>query len=119
MRQLLSTFRKLLGLDDAVARLAADEARVLEKRAVEADEGRHALDHVFLERPQHPPPRVLAVDAVHAQLRDERVVQADDLAPRSDAGVDAHSRPGRLPVARDPPWRRQEAGGGVLRVDAA
>ena len=119
MRQLLRPLRKLLRLDDAVARLARDEARVLEQRAVEADERRDALDLVLAERAQHPAARVLAVDAVDAQLGDQRVVEADDLAALGDAGIDAHARPGRLAVARDPPGRRQEAGGRVLGVDAA
>ena len=46
---------------------------------MEADERRHSADLVLAERAQHPPARVLAVDAVDAQLRDQRVVEADDL----------------------------------------
>ena len=56
-----------------------DEARVLEQRPVEAEQRRHAADPVLVERAEHPPPRVLAVDAVDAELRDQRVVEADDL----------------------------------------
>ena len=54
-----------------------DEARVLEQRAVEAEQRRRAPRSTnSRERPQHPPPRVLAVDAVHDQLGDHRVVEA-------------------------------------------
>jgi hypothetical protein len=119
MRQLARALRKLLRLDDPVAGLAADEALVLEQRPVEADERRHAADLVLLERAEHAPPRVLAVDAVDDQLRDQRVVESDDLASFRHAGVDADTRPARLPVARDPPRARQEAGGRILSVDPA
>ena len=60
---------------------------------MEADERGHAADLVLAERAQHPAARVLAVDAVHAELRDQRVVEADDLAPLADAGVDPHPGP--------------------------
>jgi hypothetical protein len=119
MRQLLCTLRELLGLDHAPARLSAGEAVVLEQRAVEADERRHSADLVLGQRAQHPTARMLAVDAVNAELRDQRVVEADHLAPLANAGVDSHPRPTRLPVARDPPGRRQKAFGRILRVDSA
>src|SRR5688500_11025831 len=109
MRQLLRSLRKLLGLDHAVAGLAVREARMLEQSPVEAEERRYTLEHVLLEGAQHAPPSVLAVDAVHAELCDEGVVQADDLAPGRDARIDAHSRPRRLPVGRDPPRSGEEA----------
>ena len=98
MRQLLRTLRQLLRLGDAAARLAGGEALVLEQRAVEADERRHSADLVLAERAQHPAPRVLAVDAVHAELGDQRVVEADDLAPLA-------SRPNR-PARPGPPGSR-------------
>src|SRR5688572_4480976 len=115
MRQLLCTLRKPLGLDHSVTRAAVDETRVLEQCPVEAEQRRHACDLVLVERPQHAAPGVLSIDAVDAELRDERIVEADDFPPRVDAGVDAYARAGRLPVARDPPGRGQKAAGRVLR----
>src|SRR5918992_3707260 len=119
MRQLLRTLRELLRLHDSVARLAVREALVLEERAMESQQRCQSLDLVLLERAQHPRPGVLTIDSVYAQLRHERVVEADDLTAGRDAGGDADSRPCRLPIGRDPPRSRQEAGGDVLRVDAA
>ena len=83
-----------------------DEAVVREQRAVEADERRHAADLELRERPQHPPPRPLAVRVVDDQLRDQRVVQPLTSEPGRDARVDANARARRLAVARDPPRRR-------------
>ncbi len=119
MRQLLRPLRKLFRLHHAVAGLSTSEAVVLEQGLMEPDQRRHTVDLVLAERAQHPVSRVLAVDAVNAQLGDERVVEPDDLAARDHSGVDTHTRPTRLPVGRDPPRRRQEAGAHVLRVDAA
>ena len=48
---------------------------------MEAHERRDSFDLVLAERAEHAAPRVLAVDAVDAELGDERVVEADDLAP--------------------------------------
>ena len=42
MRQLFCTLCQLFGLDNAVTRRAFDEARVLEERAVEAEQSRDA-----------------------------------------------------------------------------
>ena len=53
--------------------------------------------------------RVLAVDAVHDQLRDHRVVDAGDLVARRDARVDAHARSRRLAIRGHETRRRQEA----------
>ena len=78
-------------LHEAEARLAGDEARVLEQRPVERDERRHALDHVLVERAQHAAAGALAVGVPDDELGDERVVEADDLrSPPS-----RRSRPGR------------------------
>ena len=96
-----------------------DEARMLEQRAVEADERLHAADLELLERAQHAPPRALAVGVAHDQLRDHRVVEVADLRARDHARVDAHARARRLAVRRDAARRRAEAGRHVLRVDAA
>src|SRR3954447_20422566 len=119
MRELLRTFRQLLRLDEAVARLPVHEARVAQQRLVEAEQRLDTADLELAERAQHATPRRLAVAVAHDQLRDHRVVQAADLRPGRDAGVDAHAGPRRLPVARDPPGAREEAVGRVLRVDAA
>src|SRR5437899_4420009 len=119
MRELLRTLRQLLGLDEAVTRLARDEAIVREQRLVEAEQRLDAADLELGERAQHPPARRLAVRVVHDQLRDHRVVEAADLRAPGDAGVDADTWPRRLPVARDPPGARQEALRRILRVDAA
>ena len=119
MRQLLSFFGQLLRLDDSMTRLSCDEAVVAEQGSMESDERLDALDLVLAERAEHPPSCVLAVSAVHAELRDQRVVQAHDLAAFGDARVDADPGTCRLPVARDPPGCGQEAGGWILGVDPA
>ncbi len=119
VRQLPRFLRELLRLDDAVAGGAVGEARMREQRAVEAEQRRHSADLVLVERAQHPEPRVLAVDAVHDQLRDHRVVQRRDLRAVLHARVHPHARPRRLAVARDPPGGREEAAGRVLGVDPA
>src|SRR5687767_3685295 len=118
MRQLLRTLRKLLRLDDPVARAAVDETGVLEQSPVEIEQRRYAFDPVLVERSKHPLPGVFPIDAVDAELRDQRVVETDDVPPRFDARVDPHARTRRLPVARDPPRRRQEAVGRILGVHA-
>ena len=119
MRQLLRLLGQLLRLDDPVAGLACDEAGMTEQRTMEADERLDPFDLVLAERPEHPPSRVFAVDAVDAELRYQRVVEAHDLAALADARVDPHAGPCRFPVARDPPRRRQEAGGRIFGVDPA
>src|SRR5215212_360430 len=119
MRKLLRTLRQLLRFDDAVTGVAGDEARVREERAVEPQQRLYAADLVLVERPEHPPARVVAVDAVHDELRDHRVVHRRDLTPAGDARVDADPRARRLAVARDPPRRRKEAVGRILSVDPA
>ena len=119
MRQLLCSFRKLLGFDYAATRLARGEATVLEQRPMEADERRDSLDLVLAERAQHPAASVVAVDAVDAELGDQRVVEPDDLAALGDSGIHSNAGPCRLAVARDPPGSRQKAGGRIFRVDAA
>ena len=92
---------ELVRLDEPVAGLALDEALVREQRLVEAEQRLRALDHELVERAQHPPPRVLAVDAVHDELRDHRVVERRrPRSPRATPGVDADARPRRLAVAR-------------------
>ena len=119
MRQLIRSLRQLLRLDDPVTRLRGDEARVLEQCLVEAEQRRNASDLVFAQGAQHPPPRVLAVDPVHNDLRDQGVVEADHLAARGHTRIDPDARPRRLPVARDPPRAGQKAVRRVLRVDPA
>src|SRR5947208_8814564 len=103
MRQLLRTLGEKLRLDDAVAGLARGEARVVEQRPVEADQRRHAADLELAERAQHPAPRVLPVDVLDDELRNERVVQPGNLRPDGDARIDTNPRARRLAVARDPP----------------
>jgi len=119
MGQLFRTLRQLLGLDDSVTRRPFGEAGVLEQSAMEAKERRDAADLEFAESSKHSTPRVLAIDPLDDQLRDERVVERRDLRARGHPGVDPHPRPARLPIARDPPRAGQEAVGRVLRVDAA
>ena len=86
---------------------------------MEPEQRRRPLDHELLERAEHAPASVLAVDVVDDQLGDHRVVETGDLVARADAGVDAHAGPARLAVGRDPPRRREEAAGDVLGVDPA
>ena len=106
-------------LDEPEARLAGDEARVVEERAVEAHERRDALDRVLAERAQHPPARPLAVGVPDDDLGDERVVEPDDLRALRDPAVDPHPRARGLAVGGDRPGRRQEPVRRVLGVDAA
>src|SRR2546423_5893326 len=119
MRQLLGSLGKLVRFHDAMTGFSGDKAGMLEQRPVETKQRSDAADLVLVERAQHPPPRVLAVDAVDDQLRDQRVVQADDFASRPNPRVDPDARTSRLPVARDPPWAGQKAVRRVLGVDAA
>src|ERR671910_888844 len=84
LRKLLRTLRKLVRLHDAVARLALDEAGMLEQRLVEAEQRGHALDPVLPERAEHAATRVLPVDSVDAELRDQWVIEAYDVTPRLD-----------------------------------
>ena len=119
MGQLLRALREKLRLDDAVARLAGREARVVEQRPVEAEQGRDAANLELVERAQHAPTRVLAIDSVDDDLRHERVVEAGDLRAGYDPGVHANPRTRRLAVARDPPGCGQKAVGRILRVDPA
>ena len=86
---------------------------------MEADQGDRPLDHELAERAQHPPPCVLAVVGVDDELRDQRVVDTGDLASLGHARVDAHAGPGGLAVGGHEPRGRQEAPGGVFRVDPA
>ena len=86
---------------------------------MESQEIRRAVDDELLERAQHPSPGVLAVDVVHDELRDERVVEARDLVSAPDTRVHAHADTRRLAVGRDPPRRREKSAGHVLGVDPA
>src|SRR5581483_2221396 len=93
MRQLLRRLRQLWRLDESATRLRVREIGMREQRAVEADERLDAADLELRERPQHPASRVRAVDVVHGQLRDHRVVQPAHLRAGCDTGVDANARP--------------------------
>ena len=119
MRQLFRSLCDQLRFHEAVARARLDEALVREERLVEADQRRRAVDHELVERAQHAAARVLAIGAVHDELRDHRVVERRDLAAGDDAGVDADPRSRGFAVARDPPRRRPEAVRDVLGVDPA
>ena len=50
---------------------------------MEPEQRRDSLDPVLAERAEHPPPGVLAIDAVDDQLRDHRVVDATTSRPAS------------------------------------
>ena len=117
--ELLRAPGERLRLHDPGTRLATSEAGALEQRAVERDERRRALDDVLLERAQHPASRVVAIDVVDDQLRDERVVEARHLVARADARVDAYADSRRLTVRGDPARARQEAFRRILGVDPA
>ena len=84
----------------------ADELGPREDQPVQRQQGRDALDLELVERPAHARDRARPVAVPDEQLRDHRVVQADDLAALLDARVDAHAGPAGLAVARDPPRRR-------------
>src|SRR5438477_8468308 len=98
MRQLLRCLGKLRRFHDAVTGLSCHKARVLEQGPVETEQCRDTADVVLVERAQHPSPRMLTVDAVDDELRDQGVIEADDLAARGNSGVDPDSRTRRLPV---------------------
>ena len=117
--ELLRSLRELLRFDDACARLAADEARMLEQRAMEAEQRRRPFDAELGERAKHPRDRPLAVDVVDDQLGDHRVVEVADLVACLDAGVDPNPRAGRLAIRGDPARRRQEPARDVLGIDPA
>src|SRR5215216_764635 len=119
MRQLSRSIRKLFGFDDSLTRAAPNETAVLEQSAVEPEERGHSVDPLLVERSEHPPSSVLPIDAVGADFRDQRVVETHDLPSGVDTRIDPHARPARLPVARDPPGRGQEAVGRILGVHAA
>ena len=97
LRHLLRALGQLLGLHEPVARAALDEARLGEQRRVEPEQRRWPLDPELGERPQHPPPRGLAIRVVDDQLGDHRVVEPRDLVSRPNAGVDPHARARRAP----------------------
>ncbi len=117
--ELLRSLRELLRFDHACARLAADEARVLQQRAVESEQRRGPFDAELGKRAKHPRDRALAVDVVNDQLGDHRVVEVADLVTRLDAGVDPNPRAGRLAIRGDPSWCRKEPTRDVLRIDPA
>ena len=50
---------------------------------MEPEQRLHAADLVLVQRAQHSPPRMLAVDAVDDQLGHERVVEPGDLGAAS------------------------------------
>src|SRR5438874_13343685 len=106
MRQLLRALCEKLRLHDAVARLAAREARMVEKGSVEADPRRDPADLELLEGAKHAPARVLAVDAVDDQRRHERAVEPGDLRPGGHPRIDANPRTRRLAAGREPPRGR-------------
>src|SRR4029079_18996093 len=99
--------------------LAGRKARAAEKGPVEAEQRLNALDLELVEGAQHARAGPLPVGVPHTELRDERVVEAGDLAPLDDPGIHPHARPCGLAVARQYARGRQESAGGVLSVDAA
>ncbi len=117
--ELLRALGKLLGFDDASARLSRDEARSGQQGTVEPDQRRHAPDLELLEGAQRSPPSPLPVDVVHDELGDQRVVQIRDLVAGAHPGVHTHTEPAGLPIRLDASGRRQEAARDVLRVDPA
>src|SRR6266508_3282378 len=119
MRQLFSFLRELLRFDQAVTGRRLDEARMAEERPVESRQRGHALDHELVERAQHPQARTLAVDIPDAHLRDQWVVEPDDLRALDDPRVDAHAWSGGLAVRGDHARRREKAIGRIFRVDAS
>ena len=119
MRQLLCLLRELFGLHGSRARACLHETWLAEQRAMKAEQRLDTADLELLERAQHAPACVLAVDAVDDELREQGVVERRHLGPCLDTGVHAHPRPRRLAVARDPPRRRQEARRRILGIDAA
>ena len=75
---------------------------------MESEEGRRATDDELLERAEHAASRVLTVDVVHDELRDERVVEIRDLVTRTNSGVDANADSAWLAIRRDPSRRWEE-----------
>ena len=62
---------------------------------------------------------MLAVDPVHDQLGDHRVVELGDLRSSGDARVDANAGPTRFAVGGDSSRTGQETSRGILRIDPA
>src|SRR6266498_1606492 len=108
-QQLPRLLGQLCRLDHVVARLACREARMPQQRPVESEERRHAVDLELVERSQHAPARVLPVDAVDDELRDEGVVECRDLRARGDARVDPHARTARAASTAMSPIRRRRS----------
>src|SRR5260221_2708822 len=86
MRQLLSqlvrSLRQLVGLDHTVARPSGDEARMLEKGTMEAQQRRWAIDHELLERAEHPQAGPDPGDLVDYELPGHRVAECRDIVAR-------------------------------------
>ena len=104
--ELLRARRQLLRLDDAVARLAREKhgcesSALWNPSSVLTPPIRNSSSARSIRRR-----RVVAVGAVHDQLRDHRVVQTGDLGAGRRRRSRREPRPGRLAVARDRPGRR-------------
>ena len=94
-------------------RLVRDDA--FQKRDVRSNSGHFA----GRERAQQLVARAVAINAPRDHLREQRVVERRDVVAFAKAGIDAHARVLlRHPPVRDPSDRRQEAAGGIFRVDA-
>ena len=119
LSQLVSSLRQLVGLDHTAARPSGDEARMLEKGTMEAQQRGWAIDHELLERAEHPQAGAVPVDVVDDELRDHRVVERRDLVAGADPRVDPDSRAAGLPIRGDPPWYRQKPMAYVLGIDPA
>jgi hypothetical protein len=88
------------------------------QRAQQRERGRHAGDHVLVDRAGQPRQRLVAVARGNDQLGDHRVVVGRDREARIGGGVDTHAQAARLAVALDGARRGAEVLGGVLGVDA-
>ena len=89
MRQLLCLLRELFGLHGSRARACLHETRLAEQRAMKAEQRLDTADLELLERAQHAPACVLAVDAVDDELREQRVVERRHLGPCLEIPKDA------------------------------
>src|SRR5262249_30620786 len=105
-------------LHERGAQLAGDEVGIVEDLEVQGDARLDALDDRHLEGPPHAGNRLLAIAAVHDDLRNQRIVVRRDRAVGVRERFDPHARPARNAEDVDDARRWHERFR-IFRVDAA
>ena len=116
-RRLQRIAREMLA-DEGRRRLAGGELRMLQQADQEMPVGGRAQHDGVAQGLHQPRARFLAVGAVGDHLGDHRIVEGRDREPVFHAVIDADARAGRRPPDIDAPGLRQEAGIGVLGIEA-